>query len=396
MSATGRRWRIRARTPEGALPDTPYPPLVRHLLWHRDVRSAEEAARFLSPTPAAEHDPLLLPGMTEAVSRLQRAIRDGETIAVFGDFDVDGVTASALLTEGLRGLGARVMPYMPDRFSEGYGLNVGALETLARDGATLMISADCGSSSLSEVAHAAGLGLEVIILDHHSLTPDPSTGSGQALPSAVATVNPKRDDSHYPERELTSVGLAYKAMGALYEAAGRPFEAGRYLDLVALGTVADVAPLLGENRWLVQRGLTAIAKAERAGLRALIGSAGLAPERIDVEAIGYLLAPRLNAAGRLAHAGLAFDLLLAKDEEEATSLASHLGALNQERQRQQAAAMATVAELLADEDDGAPLIFVGHPDISAGIVGIVAGKLAEDRYRPAIVYELGEATSRGS
>jgi single-stranded-DNA-specific exonuclease len=293
-------------------------------------------------------------------------------------------------------LGAKVMPYIPDRFSEGYGLSVGVVETLAKDGATLMISADCGSSSLDEVAHAAGLGLEVIILDHHSLLPDPSTGSGQALPPALATVNPKRDDSRYPERELTSVGLAYKAMGALYEAAGRSFEAGRYLDLVALGTVADVAPLLGENRSLVQRGLAAIARTARPGLRALMDSARLAPERVDTEAIGYMLAPRLNAAGRLAHARLAFDLLLAEGEDETSSLAAQLNALNQERQRQQTAAMALVAELLAEEDDGAPLIFVGHTDISAGIVGIVAGKLAEERYRPAIVYEMGEATSRGS
>lgn len=393
MSATGRRWRLRGRIPEGALKDAPYPPLLRHLLWHRGVQTAEEASRFLFLAPAGEHDPLLLPGMEAAVSRLRQAIARGETIAVFGDFDVDGVTAAALLTQGLRAVGAKVVPYIPHRFSEGYGLSEAALDTLARAGARLLLSADCGTSSLHEVAHAAGLGLEVVILDHHSLPRGPA---GEELPTAVATVNPKRADSRYPEEELTSVGLAYKTMTALHEAMGRSFQPERFLDLVALGTVCDVAPLLGENRWLVKRGLEAIAKEERPGLGALIEVAGLAPHRIDVEAIGYVLGPRLNAAGRLAHARLAFDLLLAEREDEATSLALQLNALNQERQRQQSLAMELVTELLAGEDPSASLIFLGHPEISAGIVGIVAGKLVEERWRPAIVYQRGQATSRGS
>ena len=192
------------------------------------------------------------------------------------------------------------------------------------------------------------------------------------------------------------MGLAYKVMGALYESMGRSWEAERYLDLVVLGTVADVAPLLGENRWLAKRGLEAAAKAKRAGLRALMEAAGLASERVDSEAIGYMLGPRLNAAGRLAHAQLAFDLLLAEGEEEATSLALQLNDLNKERQRQQAEALELTEELLSSEDPSAPLIFVGHESISSGIVGIVAGRLAEERHRPAIVYERGDERSRAS
>jgi single-stranded-DNA-specific exonuclease len=389
MSVTGRRWRIKPKVPlEAVVPRMDLPPLIRHLLWHRGVDTDEEASRFLFLSSGAEHDPMLLPAMPEAVARLREAIRRGETVAVFGDFDVDGVTAAALLTEGLHDLGAQVVPYIPHRLTEGYGLTEGAVERLAQTGASVLISADCGTSSLAEVAQAGGLGMAVVILDHHSVA--------EELPAAVATVNPRRQDSRYPEKELTSVGLAYKAMSALYDSLGRPFPANRYLDLVALGTVADVAPLLGENRWLVKWGLEALAGTQRPGLQSLMQAAGLPPKRIDVESIAYMLGPRLNAAGRLAHARLAFDLFLVQREDEAASLALQLNALNQERQRQQAVALALVGELLAGEGPGVPFLFVGHREISAGIVGIVAGKLAEERYRPAIVYEQGEARSRGS
>lgn len=389
MSALGRRWRLRGRFPEGALADAPYPALVRHLLWHRGVRTASEAARFLEgPQAAGEYDPLLLPGMERALSRLRQAVRGGETVAVFGDFDVDGVTASAVLTQGLRSLGVKVVPYIPDRFQEGYGLNLGALDTLRQAGARLVVTADCGTSSHREVDHACGLGMEVVILDHHTVPPQ--------LPAAVATVNPKREDSRYPESELAAVGLAYKLMAALHESLGRAWEPDRYLDLVALGTVADLAPLQNENRLLVQRGLRALARGQRPGVRALMEASGIDPEAVDAEAIGYALGPRLNAAGRLAHARLAFELLLEEDEGEAMRRALELTALNQERQRQTGAALELARELLSREDREAPLIFIGHREISAGIVGLVAGRLAEELYRPTVVYEAGEERSRGS
>ncbi len=390
MSATGRRWRLRGRFPEGELSGAPHPALIRHLLWHRGVRTAAEASRFMDRSPAGtgEHDPLLLPGMEEALTRLRQAIHGGEPVAVFGDFDVDGVTASALLTDGLRRLGGKVVPYIPDRFAEGYGLNVAALDTLRQAGIRLVVTVDCGTSSLSEVEHAVQQGMEVIILDHHTVPPQ--------LPAAVATVNPKRPDSRYPEPELASVGLAYKLVGALYEALGQAWEPQRYLELVALGTVTDMVPLQNENRSLVKRGLAALSETERPGLRALMEAAGIDPPLVDAEAIGYALGPRLNAAGRLAHAQQAFDLLLEEDEPAANQRALALTALNQERQRQTRAALALAQELLAEEDPEAPLLFLGHEDIPSGIVGLVAGRLAEERYRPTVVYEAGDPTSRAS
>src|SRR3990172_5428561 len=275
VNASGRRWRLRGRFPDGELEGAPYPTLVRHLLWHRGLRSAEGARR----------------GM--------------------------------------------------------------------------VVRADCGTSSIAEVTHARGLGMDVLIVDHHSVPPQ--------LPAAVATVNPKRPDSRYPDAELATVGLAYKLMGALNESMGRGGDGERWLDLVALGTVADVAPLLNENRWLLKRGLERLARSERPGLRALMEASGIEAAKVDAEAIAYGLAPRLNAAGRLKHARLALELLLERDEGEAQRRAAELTALNRERQEQTAAAMALAAELLeADGDPSAPLIFLGHEDIPSGIVRLVA------------------------
>ncbi|UCH85910.1 MAG: single-stranded-DNA-specific exonuclease RecJ [Dehalococcoidia bacterium] len=355
------------------------------------MRSEDEAARFLFLEPHSEHDPHLLPSVEQAVERLSTAIRDSEGIAVFGDFDVDGVTAAALLTEALRELGANVTAYIPNRFSEGYGLNVGAITTLRERGASLLLAADCGTSSIEEVDHAVRLGMDVIILDHHTIPTE--------LPPAVALVNPKllpEAGQESPLGELASVGVTYEAMAALYQALARAWQPRRFLDLVAIGTVADLAPLVGENRYLVKEGLAAIATAERPGLSALIAAAGLRPECVDSEAIAYTLGPRLNAAGRLAHADLSLRLLLTQDESEAGELAQELNALNQERQRQTEQAFATAAELLTAEDAQAPLVFIGHPDISEGIVGLVASRLVDERYRPAIVCQNGQSESRGS
>ncbi|HZP25533.1 MAG TPA: single-stranded-DNA-specific exonuclease RecJ [Dehalococcoidia bacterium] len=387
MSLLGRQWRTRGRVPEDVFAAEGYSPLLRHLLWHRQLRSPAEISAFLFDTPFPSYDPLLLPQMEAAVQRIRQALRAGETIAVFGDFDVDGVTASVVLTEGLRDLGANVFAYIPHRFTEGYGLSLAAIEALRLRGACLIITADCGTSSIAEIDHARGLGIDVVVLDHHTVP--------EELPAAIATVNPKRVDCLYPEAELASVGLALKLLCALYEAEGRPLDEQRYLDLVALGTVADMAPLLGENRWLVRQGLQTLRRTQRPGLRALMEVAGVEIERADTETIGFQLGPRLNAAGRLAHAQLSFELLTCTDEAEALLRAAELGALNQERQRLTAEAMTLLRELLAGETE-APLLFVGHTDVSSGIVGLVAGRLAEQYHRPTIVYELGENESRGS
>jgi single-stranded-DNA-specific exonuclease len=356
-------------------------------LWHRGVRTPAEAAAFMDGAPV-EYDPMLLPDIEAALARLRRAIGEGELIAVYGDFDVDGVTASTILVEGLRGLGGRVVPYLPDRFSEGYGVNIEAIDTLHSQGVSLIVTADCGTSSVAEVAHAAKLGVDTIILDHHTIPPE--------LPDAVGLVNPKRPENRYPEAELASGGLAYKVMAALYSSMGRPWDGERYIDLVALSTVCDVAPLQNENRTLVRRGLVALQRTGRPGLRALLETSGLTGGCLDTDSIGYTLGPRLNAAGRLAHARLALDLLLEPDTESAMKQALELSRLNGERQQATTSAMDLARELLSNEDPDAPLIFIGHPEIPSGIVGLVAGRLAEEYYRPVVVYRREETTSRAS
>jgi single-stranded-DNA-specific exonuclease len=386
-TATGKRWRLRGRFPDGALEGAPYQPLICHLLWHRGVRTAAQAIAF---TDAADphHDAGLLPDIEPALDRLTRAIRDRELIAIYGDFDVDGVTASAILLEGLSVLGGKAMPYIPDRFSEGYGVNRPAIESLHRAGAAVIITADCGTSSLAEIAAARDLGVDTIVLDHHTVSPQ--------LPPAVAIVNPKRKDSTYPEPELSSGGLAIRLIEALHDTMGRAFDPRKYLDLVALSTVCDMAPLRGENRWLVREGLRALARTERPGLRALMENSGCDPERADASTIGFVIGPRLNAAGRLDHARKSLDLLLEQDEDRAREMALHLSALNQQRQAATAAALELARGLVTAEDSDAPVLFVGHQDIPSGIVGLVAARLLEDHYKPAIVYEEGRGTSRAS
>jgi single-stranded-DNA-specific exonuclease len=390
---SGRRWRLRGRFPDGELEGAHAQPLIRHLLWHRGLRSAADAAAFLDARDPG-FDPMLLPDIGIALDRLQGAIATGELIAVYGDFDVDGVTASAILIEALSELGARVVSYLPDRFTEGYGVNETAIELLAARGVSLIITVDCGTTSVDEIALARRLSVDVIVLDHH-IVPD-------KLPAAVALINPKRIDppqADYPETELSSGGLAFKLMQALYEACGRPFDAGRYLDLAALSTVCDMVPLRGENRWLVREGLRELARAARPGLRALFDSARCDPARCDAGTIGFTLGPRLNAAGRMAHAHFALDLLLERDETKARALAMQLSAFNQQRQKATSDALDLARDLVAEQPPDVRrggLIFIGHERFQPGIVGLVAGRLMEQHNRPAVVYERGPEESRAS
>jgi single-stranded-DNA-specific exonuclease len=401
-----RRWRLRTGERTDALRSSDYPPLLQRLLANRGVRTLDEARRFLEGAPAPP-DPFLLPDMERAVQRLRLALRRRELVAVFADFDVDGVTAAALLTQGLEALGGRVLTHIPDRFREGYGLNTDAIDRLRAQGADLLLTADCGSSSLAEVEHARALGMDVLIVDHHAVP--------EHLPPAQALVNPKRGQRELgtgnrepgdasgswflvpdPLLDLAAVGLAYQLMAALHEALNAAFEPDEHLDLVALGTVVDMAPLLGENREMVRRGLATLARTSRPGLRALMKVAGIDPGRLDTESLSFALGPRLNAAGRIASARLAYDLLVASDEEEADRLAQRLDELNRERQRQTLEAVSLAQELWGAEDPRSPLVMVGHPALGSGIVGLVAARLAEELYRPAVVYELGESVSRAS
>lgn len=380
-----RRWRGRPRGSETAVGD--WPELVGRLLSLRGVTDRAGAAAFLG-APDGPPDPYALPALDAAIGRLLQAVQQHETVAVYGDFDVDGVTSAAQLTEALSSLGAVPVVYIPDRFTEGYGLNVPAIERLHRDGASVLLTADCGTSSVEEVARARELGMYVIILDHHTVPP--------GLPAANALVNPKLAGATPGGLlELATAGLAFHLASALHDAAGQPFDAEAYLDLAALGTVCDMAPLADENRRLVRTGLPALARTSRPGLRALMQVSRIDAASVSAEDIGYKLGPRLNAAGRMAHAKIALELLMTRDDERGRELADELDALNRERQEKTAQAV-SLASHLVDEGALPALIMIGHADFSSGIVGLIASKMVDLYGRPAVVFELGAETSRAS
>ncbi len=323
--------------------------------------------------------------MAEAVERIQFAIRKLESIAIYGDYDADGVTATALLVSALQRAGADVSGYIPNRFDEGYGLNVEALRSLQEQGKQLVITVDCGMRSIEEAAYAQQIGLDLIITDHHHPSDE--------IPPALAIINAKQPGDTYPDKNLAGVGLAYKLATAIYE---DPSLTAEHLDLVALGTVADLAPLVGENRALVRAGLEQIRRPHRQGLLALIGAAGLRPDRISAGDIGYTLGPRLNAAGRLESALAALELLLSQDVYSAASLAQKLDAQNRERQQITREIQAQAEQIALAEEPDALLLFAADPGFNPGVVGLAASRLTETYYRPAIVAFQGEQTTRGS
>ncbi|MDP9236761.1 MAG: single-stranded-DNA-specific exonuclease RecJ [Chloroflexota bacterium] len=381
-----RRWRGRPRA--NAVPVGAWPDLVGRLLSLRGLTDEAAAIAFLGP-PDAQPDPYALPALDIAIERLLQAVQRHEIVAVYGDFDVDGVTSAAQLVEALSALGGAPIPYIPDRFAEGYGLNIPAIEALRRDGATLLVTADCGTSSVEEVASARALGMDVIILDHHTVPP--------VLPDANALVNPKLTGAAPGGLlELATAGLAFHVVAALHAAAGRAFEPEASLDLAALGTVCDMAPLADENRRLLRTGLPALARTSRPGLQALMDVSRIDAASVSAEDIGYKLGPRLNAAGRIAHARLALELLMTRDEERGRELAYQLDALNRERQEKTAQAVSLAAHLVEQDAAVPALLMIGHPDFSSGIVGLIASKLVDLYGRPAVVYELGAETSRAS
>jgi single-stranded-DNA-specific exonuclease len=375
-------------------------PLLAQVLYNRGFTTPEEATRFLHADDPANGQMLGFKGkklaIDQALARIRRAIKSGERIVIYGDFDADGVTSTALLVQVLKALGANVAPYIPHRVDEGYGLNAEALLKLARTGAKLVITVDCGIRSVEEVEDGKACGLDIIVTDHHSLGPD--------LPKAFSVINPKCDDCEYTEDMLAGVGVAYRLAEALLTIEGnarrnKPLPTSDdLLDLVAIGTVADLAPLdRPENRALVRRGLDILNNTKRPGIRALMEVAGLRSGTILAMHIGFALGPRINAAGRLDSADTALDLLLTEDESEAIGLAQKLQSLNAQRQELTRNAQEVIRQQL--ESDGlldAPLIFAGDSDFKPGIVGLVAGRLTEEFYRPTVVMEYGEEESRAS
>lgn len=370
-----------------------YPPILRQILFNRGYASEAQAAAFLKADTDFDTHPFQMTDMQVSVERIRHAIARHEPIAIYGDYDVDGVTATALLVQTLRALGADVRPYIPNRFDEGYGLNPEALDSLKEDGIKLVISVDCGIRSPDEAAHARTLGLDLIITDHHHPAED--------LPPAFAILNPKRPGDTYPDKDLAGVGVAYKLAEALL-LDGKPRTAERLpfleglLDLVALGTVADLAPLTGENRALVRRGLEQMRSTQRQGLFSLANVAGLNLSRVDATDIGFVLGPRLNAAGRLDSALAAYELLTTTDVQRAGVLAQSLDRQNRERQALTQQIQEQAEALARAGDPNALLLFAVHPEFNPGVVGLAASRLVEVYYRPAIVGQAGEETVRCS
>ncbi len=363
------------------------PPLIVQLLYNRGLTEPSQVESFIAADKRLLGDPYLLPDMPRAVARIYQALLSGESMAIYGDFDADGISATALLVQGLTSLGGKAIPYIPHRLTEGYGLRTAALENLYRQGISLVITVDCGITALSQVKKAQRMGLDIIITDHHTPLPE--------IPPALALVNPKLPNSTYPFSQLSGVGVALKLLQALLQGMGKEEQVNELMDLVALGTIADMAPLLGENRYLVKQGLKLINTAPRLGVKQMITQSRLNPGSLDAESISWVLAPMLNAAGRVAHAMSSYKLLMTDSPQEAEELSIWLEQKNTERQKLTQKALAKAREqVLAQEIS--TLLIASDKDYPAGIIGLVAGKLSEEFYRPAIVIKTGERISNGS
>lgn len=349
-------------------------PLVASLLVNRGLDSPIEAKSFLFDENQELHDPFSLLGMDIAVSRITEAIGRQEPILIFGDYDADGVTSTSVMMITLKQLGANVQFYIPNRFTEGYGPNEQAFRYAAESGIKLIITVDTGIAAVHEAKVASELGLDLIITDHHEPGPE--------LPEAIAIIHPKLEDSTYPFRDLAGVGVALKLAQALL---GNIPEA--LLELAAIGTIADLVPLLGENRLIVKRGIKLLRRTENCGIQALLKVAGADASSIDEEKIGFLIGPRLNAAGRLDSADIAAELLLTTDSDEAMTIAEEIEELNKQRQ----ALVSQIAEeAIKEVEEKYPIeensvIVVGKAGWNAGVIGIVASKLVDRFYRPTIV-----------
>ena len=385
------KWHIADAHPQAAerLKAAGYPCLVSEVLASRGIETAEQAAAFLEHEQRLMYSPFLMADMDKAVARLQQALAAGERMAVFGDYDVDGITATCILVDYLQSRGADVLHYIPRRIEDGYGLSRDAIENLYRQGARLLITVDCGITGVEEVDFANSLGMDVIITDHHECK--------ETLPHAAAVVDPHRPDCGYPFKHLAGCGVALKLVLALGGPDREEALFSRYCTLAAIGTVADVMQMSGENRTIVSRGLAAIDHSYFIGLHALLKEAGLAGREITSVQIGFVLAPRINAAGRMGAADKAAELLLCTDPAEAERMARELCALNRERQNVEQTIYSQAEEMIAhlpDRDRSA--LVLESSRWHQGVVGIVASRLSEKYSRPSFMIHLNGATGKGS
>lgn len=383
-------WRIKPLIPSNISENLKdFPPLLRQLLYNRGNTDAKTAAAYLGAESPTSTDPLLMLGMPEALRTIEHALQADENITIYGDYDTDGVTAAALLFEFFSQIGRPPRIYIPNRFEEGYGLKTEAIEQLAAEGTQLLITVDCGIRSLSEVRRAKELNMRVIITDHHQ--PDSS------IPPADAVVNPHQHGDPYPYKELAGVGLAYKLAEAWLQTHPSPtVDLTQWLDLVAIGTVVDMAPLTGENRALVKRGLEKIRQTQRQGLFSLAQVAGINPAQIRSWHLSFSIGPRLNASGRLESAMDSFKLLVSKEVIEAGWLAQQLDMVNINRKEITNQIIDSILFSLTAQELEAPVLLLTSPDYNAGVIGLAAGRLAEMYYKPTIIGTVEGANIKAS
>jgi single-stranded-DNA-specific exonuclease len=367
-------------------------PILAGLLIARGYADEESARKFLRPAPSQLHDPSLMLGMSDAVTRILRAVDAGEKILVYGDYDVDGTTGTVVLRRALNLLGARTGFHVPHRFTEGYGIQQAALERARSEGYTLVISVDCGIRAFEPLYWARANNLDVIVTDHH--LPD----EGEGAPPAFCVLNPNQHGCNYPDKNLAGVGVAFKLAHALFRERGRESQINGFLKMVAIGTVADVAQLVGENRAIVALGLRDLPKAKNPGLRALMEVAGFKGEGMTAYDVGFRIGPRINAAGRMDAARAVVELFETDDPEEARRLAEHLDARNRERQTVQQEIVRRALEELAhtDVDTQTHVAVICGDGWHRGVIGIAASKIAERINRPCIVISLDGDAGHGS
>ena len=369
-------------------------PTIARLLCMRGFADAEIASRFLNPSLDHLHDPFRLADMDKAIPRLERAIAQREKIAIHGDYDVDGITSTVILRRALEMLGGNVIHFLPERMRDGYGLQPGTIDKLHADGVGLIVSVDCGIRAGEAARRARDLGVDLIITDHHE--PDGT------LPDALAVINPKRQDCAYPDKHLAGVGVALKVVQALCGRAQKTKWMPAFVKVAAIGTLADVVPLVGENRVIARLGLAALSKGPHAiGLRALLDASGLTGKTIDSYHVGFLLAPRVNAAGRMSTPDIAARLLLATDEameDEARALAQQLCDENTRRQQEEAELVAQAKKAIeTDPAVGAHnVLVVGGLGWHRGVIGIAASKLVDTYHKPSIVLSIDGEIAHGS
>lgn len=365
-------------------------PVICRLLVNRGVKSVSDLDRFMNPSLSQMHDPYLLADMEEGVERIADAIASGEKICIHGDYDVDGVTSTALLVRTLRALKANVDYLLPHRQRDGYDIKPFAIDAAAKKGCSLVVSCDCGINAVTTALRAKELGIDLIITDHH----DP----GDELPDATAVINPKRHDSQYPFTGLAGVGVALKLAQGLVRLLGHDEQAfiSRFVDLAALGTVADVVPLLDENRAIVKCGMDTMASSKKIGLKTMIRTTGLEGKQMTAHYLAFVLGPRINAVGRMDDACTALQLLLTKDEKEANTLVLDMERHNSNRKIEQEKILAqTNADLENRDIDSSRVLVLSSDGWNPGVIGIVAGKICETHYRPTILIARDEASGVG-